>query len=133
MALAKNQELILEADDMQHYEILADAPSLGILLQNLISNAVQYTPENGSIQVTLREAAHTLTLSVDDSGPGVSVELREKLFERFFRLGTGQGAGLGLSIVARITELHQGTVALTESCTLGGLSVQVQLPKRPSV
>lgn len=133
LALAKGQELALEADESQNYDLLGDAPSLGILLQNLVSNAIQYTPEKGCIQVSLKAASNSITLCVDDNGPGVPVELREKLFERFFRVGTGQGAGLGLSIVSRITELHQARITLTESCLLGGFSVQIQLFKQPSL
>jgi two-component system sensor histidine kinase QseC len=56
--------------------------------------------------------------------------LRERLFERFFRVGEGQGAGLGLSIVRRVVELHQGSIAIDES-PLGGLRVSVRLPRRP--
>jgi len=129
LALERQQELTLEANEHQQYDLLADAPSLGILLQNLVSNAIQYTPIQGSIQISLEAQTNALLLSVQDSGPGVPAELRDKLFERFFRLGGGQGAGLGLSIVARIIELHQGSIELTESPTLGGLAVQVRLPR----
>ena len=61
--------------------------------------------------------------------PGVPADMRERLFERFFRLGEGQGAGLGLSIVRRVVELHQGSISLEDS-PLGGLQVSVRLPRR---
>lgn len=60
-------------------------------------------------------AADAVVLCVQDSGPGVPPALRGKVFERFFRAGNGPGAGLGLSIVARIVELHHGTVVLDDS------------------
>jgi two-component system sensor histidine kinase QseC len=69
-----------------------------------------------------------VVLRVQDSGPGVPPELRGKVFERFFRVGGGSGAGLGLSIVARIVELHHGTISLGDS-PLGGLEVWVRLPR----
>lgn len=76
----------------------------------------------------LEADAEALALRVQDSGPGVPVELRDKVFERFFRVGGGSGAGLGLSIVARIVELHHGTISLGAS-PLGGLEVWVRLPR----
>ena len=130
LALNRGQELILDAEEPGDYHLPADAPSLGILLQNLVSNAVQYTPVGGCIQVQLQATTQDLLLQVLDSGPGVPAELRERLFERFFRVGEGQGAGLGLSIVRRVVELHQGSIALDES-PLGGLRVSVRLPRRP--
>src|SRR3990167_592584 len=129
LALERHQELSLEADETADYHLLADGPSLGTLLQNLVGNAVQYTPDGGRIQVQLEAQADAIVLRVQDSGPGVSEAQREKLFERFYRLGEGQGAGLGLSIVLRVVELHRGTIALCES-PLGGLEVAVRLPRR---
>ena len=108
--------------------LVADAPALGILLQNLVSNAVQHTPPGGRIRVVLEGDAEAVVLRVQDSGPGVAPELRGKVFERFFRAGGGSGAGLGLSIVARIVELHHGTITLGDS-PLGGLEVWVRLPR----
>ncbi|MBB3104869.1 ATP-binding protein [Azomonas macrocytogenes] len=129
LALDQGQDLILDANEDADYRMVADAPSLGILLQNLVSNAVQYTPAGGMIQVILEAEKSMLTLRVLDSGSGVPPELREKLFERFFRQGPGQGAGLGLSIVARVVELHGGNIELLDSM-LDGLEVRVQLPRR---
>ncbi len=110
------------------FRLVADAPALGILLQNLVSNAVQHTPAGGRIRVVLEADAEAVVLRVQDSGPGVAPELRGKVFERFFRVGGGSGAGLGLSIVARIVELHHGTITLGDS-PLGGLEVWVRLPR----
>ncbi len=110
------------------FRLVADAPGLGILLQNLVSNAVQHTPPGGRIRVVLEADAEAVALRVQDSGPGVAPELRGKVFERFFRVGGGSGAGLGLSIVARIVELHHGTITLGDS-PFGGLEVWVRLPR----
>ena len=112
-------------------QLYADAASLAILLQNLVGNALQYTPADGQIMVRLQALEDRLILEVADSGPGIPAESRAQLFERFFRLGTGQGAGLGLSIVARIAELHGADIALLDS-PLGGLQVRVSLPRQPA-
>lgn len=129
LALAREQELTLEADEHADLRLDGDAASLATLLQNLVGNALEYTPCGGRIEVQLHGDSDRLTLEVADSGPGIAVELRPQLFERFFRLGEGQGAGLGLSIVARIAELHGATVELLDS-PLGGLRVVVRLPRR---
>ena len=89
---------------------------------------MQHTPPGGRIRVVLEGDAEAVVLRVQDSGPGVAPELRGKVFERFFRIGGGSGAGLGLSIVARIVELHHGTITLGDS-PLGGLEVWVRLPR----
>ncbi|WP_332825675.1 ATP-binding protein, partial [Ramlibacter sp.] len=128
LALARQQELTLEAAEPGDYRLLADSPSLGTLLQNLVGNALQYSPSGGRIQVLLEARADELLLRIQDSGPGVPAEQRERLFERFYRLGEGQGAGLGLSIVQRVVELHRGRIELGDS-PLGGLEVCVHLPR----
>lgn len=128
LALERDQELSFDHDEAADFRLRGDAPSLGILLQNLVGNAVQYTPPGGRIAVTLRAEAQRLCLRVADSGPGVPAEQREQLFRRFFRQGAGQGAGLGLSIVQRIVELHRGEIRLGEA-DLGGLLVEVWLPR----
>jgi hypothetical protein len=68
-------------------------------------------------------------MPMQDSGPGVSVELRSKLFARFFRQGMGQGAGLGLSIAQQVVELHGGSIELRDS-PFAGLEVLVSLPRQ---
>ena len=128
LALDRQQELMLELDEAADYHLRADAPSLGILLQNLLSNAVQHTPAGGLIKVALLAEPQSICLQVEDSGAGVPAEQREKLFERFYRQGSGQGAGLGLSIVQRIVELHGGEIMLADA-PAGGLQVSVRLPR----
>ncbi|MCM2318919.1 MAG: ATP-binding protein [Pseudomonas sp.] len=128
LALEREQELSLDYDEAADYRLRADAPSLGTLLQNLVGNAVQYTPHGGQVAVSLQAEAQRVCLRVADSGPGVPAEQREQLFRRFYRQGEGQGAGLGLSIVQRIVELHRGEIRLGEAA-LGGLEVAVWLPR----
>lgn len=128
LALEREQELVLDYDETADYRLVADAPSLGTLLQNLVGNAVQYTPPGGQIAVRLQAETQRVGLRVADSGPGVPAEQRAQLFRRFYRQGEGRGAGLGLSIVQRIVELHGGEILLDQAA-LGGLEVIVWLPR----
>ena len=128
LALSRDQELTLEADGAGEWRLTGDAAGLATLLQNLVGNALEYTPAGGRIQVSLRTLPDAVLLEVDDSGPGVPAEQRPQLLERFFRLGGGEGAGLGLAIVARIAELHGAELELLDS-PLGGLRVAVRFPR----
>jgi two-component system sensor histidine kinase QseC len=128
LALERQQELMLELDEADDYQLRADAASLATLLQNLVSNAVQHTPAHGQIRVSLHAEPQSIRLLVEDNGPGVPQAQRQQLFERFYRQGAGQGAGLGLSIAQRIVELHDGEVQLGDAA-LGGLQVSVVLPR----
>ncbi|TFW28832.1 sensor histidine kinase [Duganella callida] len=88
--------------------------SMAALLDNLISNAVKYSPENGRIAVRLEEEAERYRLTIADQGPGIAPELREKVFERFYRVpGQEQsGSGLGLAIAERAAERNGGRITL---------------------
>jgi len=129
LALERGQTLTLLADETGDYRIEADRTSIGALLQNLVANAIQYTPDGGRVRVVLHAAPDRVTLHVQDSGPGVPEAMKAKLFERFVRGEAGTGAGLGLSIVQRVVELHRGTIALADT-RLGGLDISVTLPRR---
>ena len=101
------------------------------LLNNLLGNAVRYTPSGGRVAVSVYGDGTDLCIRVDDSGPGIAPEDRERCFERFQRLGTGTGvgAGLGLSIVRQVAQLHGAGIELSES-PLGGLRVSLHLRGR---
>jgi two-component system, OmpR family, sensor kinase len=109
--------------------------ALRMLLRNLVDNAVKYTPEEGCVDVGIaRLGDDVVELSVDDSGPGLPEEERERVLDRFYRSGEPQapGSGLGLAIVKSIADLHGATVALEESPSLGGLRVRVVFASAPS-
>ena len=106
----------------------ADRFALETLLQNLLGNAVKYTPDGGSILITITDSGGAITLRVEDSGPGIPEDQYERAFNRFQRIGGDQnvvGCGLGLSIARQIVELHQAEIILGKSSLLGGLSVSV--------
>ncbi|WP_200552802.1 HAMP domain-containing sensor histidine kinase [Kosakonia sp. LAM2021] len=103
------------------------------LIDNLIENAVKYSPEGGRVEVALRSLEKSTQLRVSDAGPGIPVELRERVFDRFFRDPNQMqsGSGLGLAIVKAVAQQHNSNVSLTTSAE-GGLMVTVDFPNHKS-
>lgn len=101
------------------------------LIDNLIENAVKYSPESGRIQVDLSACDRVVQLRVSDAGPGIPPELRERVFDRFFRdpNQVQSGSGLGLAIVKAVAQQHNSSVNLSTSSE-GGLLVTVDFPNR---
>ena len=124
----KNQDIELVGSSEN---VTGDEFALGILLQNLITNASKYTPPNGAIRVTLSEQDGHPVLRVEDSGPGIKSDEYELVFERFYRVGGDRhnsnvvGCGLGLAIARHIAQLHHAQLKLSPSAQLGGLAVDV--------
>ncbi len=129
LAWKKKIELSLEADETCLWEAYFEEGMLDVLLQNLISNAVKFSPVKGHIELFLENQKKYFVLTVTDHGSGVNQADLKRLTERFYRSGHESGAGLGLSIVKRITERHNGTLLLQQT-TGGGLTVKVSLPKK---
>jgi signal transduction histidine kinase len=99
---------------------------------NLLSNALKYTPIGGAITLGAEIAGDDVQIYVSDSGPGIAPELRANVFERFAAKGRGgkrAGAGLGLALVSRFVELHDGWVEL-ETGEGRGTLVRCHLPRR---
>jgi len=97
---------------------------------NLMDNAINYTPSQGTITISCRTTEQGATLSVEDSGPGIPEAAREQVFERFYRLpGSGSdGCGLGLAIVRQIARQLGATVTIEKSAALGGAAVEISFP-----
>ena len=130
--LDKDIEIELPASQpaQAHQTVLADPDMLRILLRNLLDNALRYSPLGSRVQVAVEPCGTGTRLSVTDAGPGISPELRERAFDRFFRIpgSQGSGSGLGLSIVRRIATLHGALLSLASGPDGRGLSVQLQFP-----
>jgi two-component system sensor histidine kinase TctE len=107
--------------DLSDASVLGDAVLLTEALNNLIDNALRYTPRGGSATVRCGVLSSRPCLSVEDSGPGIPSWAHERVFERFFRMpGTvGEGAGLGLAIVAEVAEQHDARVEIDNPGTSG--------------
>ena len=90
--------------------------AIHLMVVNLADNAIRYTPENGRIEIGVKQKGNDAVITVTDDGPGIAPEERERVFERFYRaLGTKvSGTGLGLAIVSRIVAMHNGTIRITD-------------------
>ncbi|MCK3836624.1 MULTISPECIES: ATP-binding protein [Pseudomonas] len=124
--LSKNLELIFDVSD-QPFHVFANPAAIDIALNNLITNAANFSPEHGAITVQLSQADGFCHLTVDDQGPGIDESSRERLFERFYSRGTAQGAGLGLTIVNTIATRLNGRIELANRAE-GGLRATLSIP-----
>jgi two-component system phosphate regulon sensor histidine kinase PhoR len=101
---------------------------------NLLDNALKYSHDSPKIKITASGNAQKITLAVADNGIGIPEEYKQKVFEKFFRVPTGnlhnaKGYGLGLSYVAQVVEKHKGTIKV-EAGEGGGSKFVITLPKQ---
>lgn len=128
LAQARSIDLGLQRADSADIQGQPDA--LMILARNLVDNAIKYTPNGGTVDVSVVADTRAVRLTVEDSGPGIPPEERERVFDRFYRVpgSDAAGSGLGLAIIKSIAQQHGATLALGESQRLGGLEVTVTFP-----
>lgn len=126
LAAERQQQLLLDADDTAAWQIEEGLGAIETLIQNLVGNAIQHSPEQSTIVVTLVATPQDMTIMVDDQGVGIPAPERQRVMERFQRAGPGAGAGLGLSIVERVVKRHGGRLQL-EDAPHGGLRVRAVL------
>jgi len=140
LAQARQIDLGLEhADDVA---VDGQPDALIILLRNLVDNAIKYTPAGGTVDIELRRipaeakvkgaaGPGRVLLSVEDSGPGIPPDERERVFSRFYRVPGSQagGSGLGLAIIKSIAERHGAVLTLDTSERLGGLKINIDFPE----
>ena len=112
--------------------VKGDEQQLGLMVRNLIDNAIRYTPSGGQVSVRVAHDDVDVTLEIEDTGIGIPLQAQARVFERFFRVDQDRarnsgGTGLGLSIVKHVAELHGGHVAVASE--LGeGSTFSVRLP-----
>jgi len=131
--LASRKELGLRLEPFHDIPpVRGDRGQLKQVLTNLLDNAVKYTPEKGLVRVSASCAESRVTVSVQDTGPGIPAEDLPRIFERFYRVDKARsrelgGTGLGLAIVKHIVEAHGGSVAV-ESRPGAGSTFRFTLP-----
>ncbi|MDR2439813.1 MAG: HAMP domain-containing protein [Planctomycetaceae bacterium] len=131
-AVDKGIELIIEPD-MPECPFLTDTKRLGLVLQNLVDNAIKFTPEHGNICLAFSfKTEQMLVIQCKDTGCGIALEEQSRIFERFYRIKSGNGirvpgTGLGLAIVKHAVERLGGTLTLV-SQPGQGCTFTVQIP-----
>ncbi|MYM35723.1 sensor histidine kinase [Duganella sp. FT94W] len=128
--LASRSGVELEMVETEPVHILGHSESLVSLIDNLVENAIKYSPPGGMVQVSIVVAGEELVLSVRDQGPGIAPAMRQRVFDRFFRdpRQTQSGSGLGLAIAASVAASHHGRIELGDALG-GGLLATVRLPR----
>ena len=133
-ALAASRGGHLDVRSESRIEAQVDRDRLRQLLVILVDNALRHGEPGGSVEVRSDRVGHELRLEVSDHGPGIPVEHRGKVFERFYQLDgsrSGSSAGLGLAIARWIVSAHGGTIKLMDNDP--GLMVRILLPLRMSI
>ena len=113
-------------------QVVGDRNMLKRVLINIIDNACKYSPAESPVTVTVQTRADRIVVSVEDSGPGIPVEDKERIFEKFYRgkngaAGRSRGTGLGLAISKGLVEAHGGTIQLTSDRN-PGTTVIIEVP-----
>lgn len=127
LAYARNIDLGFE---LSAAKVMGDPIWLEELANNLIDNALRYTPSGGVVTVRCGSSAGQTSWEVEDCGPGIPKEKRERVFERFYRLDASgvDGCGLGLAIVREIASNHNASIEIAEGPALGGALFRVIFP-----
>ena len=129
--LSQRVRLDVRVDDLT---MIADRGKIRLILENLVSNAVKYSPKGGTIHLQARAAGPQLVLDVADSGPGIPLEDRGHVFEAFYtgRAARGtavKGTGIGLSVVLEFVAAHGGTVQIVDG-QFPGAHFRITMPLR---
>lgn len=127
LAAARRTDLVVQADAL--VEVSGERAALGAVVRNLVDNAIRYAPEGAHVVLTVAREGGLALVRVDDDGPGIPPDERERVFDRFYRRDSGDaaGSGLGLAIVRAVVQRHGGSVRL-DSAPGGGLRVEVRVP-----
>ncbi len=133
MPLIKNKKINFQFEHNvpQNLKVIFDPSQLRQLIENILNNAIRFTPENGIIELNVKTQKNEIVFSVSDSGPGIAAIDKRHVFKKF-RDGAkmeGKGIGLGLYICKKIIEVHNGTISVGNS-SLGGAKFIVRFPQK---
>ncbi len=126
------RRVTVKADGLEPLTITGDESQLRAIVDNLVSNAIKYSPAGGTVELHLRRHGDRAYIEVQDRGPGIPIELRERVFEAFFRgpdAGATAGTGIGLSLALAAARAHGGTIRILDEAD--GAHVRVVLPLAP--
>ena len=127
----KEEQIVIHAAESCLVE--GNAELLGRLLQNLVENAVKYSPKQETVHIFLEDTKEEIRLSVKDRGIGIAKEEQEKIWKRFYQVDSSrssdEGAGLGLAMVEQIAKLHGGSMSV-ESSQGEGSTFTLHLPRK---
>jgi signal transduction histidine kinase len=129
--VAEEKAITVILEQPEAIEVSADAIRLGQAINNLLDNALKYTPAGGRVVLAMHPGPHAVVVTVTDNGPGVPAGEREAIFRRLYRGDASRsqrGLGLGLSMVKAIVEAHGGSVHVDDAPG-GGARFTVRLPK----
>lgn len=128
--VAKEENINITSAIQDNICVAASGERLHSMAANTIDNALKYTPAGGSLSVTLSKTGDTVTFEVTDTGPGIPAALREKVFERFYRLpgAVKTGSGLGLAIVRDIAAQTGAKIAISDNPAGKGTKFSVTFP-----
>lgn len=130
--LAAKKEIKTKTEENDPVFVMGNSESLGIMIRNVIKNAIQYTPSGGKVNVSVRKEGNKAVLRVEDTGIGISDKNLPHVMDRFYKADKSrtqieEGAGLGLSIVDRIVRNHNGQIKIN-SVLEKGTEVVISLP-----
>jgi len=132
MQTVYKDSVMLKTDIQENILMETEKIAFASVVQNLVENAIKYSPGTAQVEVSLRQNDGTVILEVKDSGIGVPEKERSRIFKKFYRIGNEEtrntkGTGLGLFIVKRVVDLHNGKISISENMPKGTV-VKVVLP-----
>lgn len=141
ISVMKAQRLALKAGDIQlrmdvgDFLVVADRDKMRTVFDNLVSNAIKFTPKGGTIAILARNEPDSFVLEFADTGPGIPQDERPRIFEAFFqgqRKQGGQvgGTGIGLSVVLECVQAHDGAVELLDESPFSGAHFRIYIPQQ---
>lgn len=127
---AQNKAIQIEHHRIEPISLFGRAELIHSAIENVLRNAIKYSPDNGFIQITIEKVSQRLHIHIEDQGPGIALQDLQMIFQPFFRSRENQhqnGIGLGLTIAHRAIEIHGGEISAANRPE-GGLKISISLP-----
>ncbi len=125
---SRTQNVTISLNAVPPFAVTMESPRIERVFHNLIENALEMMPSGGSIQITASKANGSVEVTVEDTGPGISPQIRDQLFQPFVSFGKKNGLGLGLALSRQTILEHSGDMWATTSANGGGARFHIRLP-----